>query len=316
MAYYEKKIIYLSLLENGDKIKNAGFVKMEITDTCYKMDMRISGLPIHINKKCNITFVTHSEEEYVADKIMIHNGGGNWSSNFKNGIIKEMQGTGQGFGFDDVCSFYVEISESQAIEGVLTKSAAPAKQKKIVEKRLIEKKPVEKKKNEVIKEIPKPEIVELKAGNIPMPEIVQGEKENKNSENNIVIDKVILNDKWQQLMQIYPVVHPYEDEREYVSIEPKDFVIMTGDYQHLANNSFLLHGYYNYRHIILGKEQNVTEGTKDEKKNEHNFYIGVPGVYYEREKMVALMFGFEAFECVGGKAEPGRNGYYLRKVQI
>ena len=32
----------------------------------------------------------------------------------------------------------------------------------------------------------------------------------------------------------------YEDEREYISIQPRDFVIMTSDYQHLANNSFLL----------------------------------------------------------------------------
>ena len=69
------------------------------------------------------------------------------------------------------------------------------------------------------------------------------------------------------------------------------------------NNSFLLHGFYNYRHVILGKEGEV-------------HYLGVPGVFYEREKMVALMFGFEAFECCGGKAEPGKFGYYLRRVRI
>ena len=121
----------------------------------------------------------------------------------------------------------------------------------------------------------------------------------------IRIEEVILNDKWAQLCQTYPVVHPYEDEREYISIQPKDFVIMTGDYQHLANNSFLLHGFYNYRHLILGREW---QGDC--------FYLGVPGVYYEREKMVARMFGFEAFECSGGRAEAGRFGYYLRKVNI
>ena len=32
--------------------------------------------------------------------------------------------------------------------------------------------------------------------------------------------------------------------------------------------------------------------------------------------LVALMFGFEAFECSGGKAEAGKFGYYLRKVRI
>lgn len=160
----------------------------------------------------------------------------------------------------------------------------------------------------------------------------------------IRMEEMILNDKWEQLRRMYPIVHPYEDEREYISIQPKDFVVMTGDYQHLANNSFLLHGFYNYRHIVLGKELrdekpgNIPEDGKnkgidrgqenviDKKKDEINgsegetvredFYLGVPGVYYEREKMVALMFGFEAFECCGGKAESGKFGYYLRRVKI
>lgn len=129
-------------------------------------------------------------------------------------------------------------------------------------------------------------------------------------------DHIILNDKWQQLMRLYPVVHPYEDDREYISIQPKDFVIMTGDFQHLANNSFLLHGFYNYRYLVLGKEWGTAQSQSADEDRTESFYLGVPGVYYEREKMVALMFGFEAFECVGGRAEPGTFGYYLRKVKI
>ena len=78
---------------------------------------------------------------------------------------------------------------------------------------------------------------------------------------------------------------------------------MSGKYQHLVNNSFLLHGFYNYRHVILGKEGEA-------------YYLGVPGVFYEREKMVALMFGFEAFECESGESKAGEFGYYLRKVEL
>jgi hypothetical protein len=110
-------------------------------------------------------------------------------------------------------------------------------------------------------------------------------------------------DKWHQLLQNYNQINPYNDERIYLSLEPKDFVIMSAEYQHLAHNSFLLHGFYNYRHIILGKEND-------------ELYLGVPGVYYEREKMVAKMFGFEAFECEGRKAENGKFGYYLKKVKL
>lgn len=108
--------------------------------------------------------------------------------------------------------------------------------------------------------------------------------------------------KWEQLLATYEQIHPYADNRIYVKLEPKDFIILRENYQHLVNNSFLLHGFYNYRYLILGKEQ--------------DFYLGVPGVFYEREKMVALMFGFEAFECEGGEAEEGKFGYYLRKVEL
>ncbi|MDE6406679.1 MAG: hypothetical protein K2M20_13620 [Lachnospiraceae bacterium] len=110
-------------------------------------------------------------------------------------------------------------------------------------------------------------------------------------------------DKWEQILDTYDNIHPYGDGRVYVKLEPKDFIILSGKYQHLVNNSFLLHGFYNYRHVILGKEG---EG----------YYLGVPGVFYEREKMVALMFGFEAFECESGEAKAGEFGYYLRKVEL
>lgn len=108
--------------------------------------------------------------------------------------------------------------------------------------------------------------------------------------------------KWEQLLATYEQIHPYGDSRVYVKLEPKDFVVLPSGYQHLVNNSFLLHGFYNYRYLILGREK--------------DFYLGVPGVFYEREKMVALMFGFEAFECEGGNAEEGKFGYYLRKVEL
>lgn len=108
--------------------------------------------------------------------------------------------------------------------------------------------------------------------------------------------------KWEQLLATYEQIHPYGDNRVYVKLAPKDFVILPSGYQHLVNNSFLLHGFYNYRYLILGKEK--------------DFYLGVPGVFYEREKMVALMFGFEAFECEGGNAKEGKFGYYLRKVEL
>ncbi|MBD5526387.1 MAG: hypothetical protein HDR04_18705 [Lachnospiraceae bacterium] len=148
---------------------------------------------------------------------------------------------------------------------------------------------------------------QLRYANTPTKVIVTEElsrrtaKENESEQENIPIYPV-KEDKWEQILDTYEKIHPYGDERVYVKIEPKDFVILQSKYQHLVNNSFLLHGFYNYRYIILGREQ--------------DYYLGVPGVFYEREKMVALMFGFEAFECPGGNVRAGEFGYYLRKVEL
>ena len=50
----------------------------------------------------------------------------------------------------------------------------------------------------------------------------------------------------------------------------------------LANNNFLMHGYYNYHHLVL-------------LENNSQFMLGVPGIYHEKEKRAAEIFGFPKF---------------------
>lgn len=114
-------------------------------------------------------------------------------------------------------------------------------------------------------------------------------------------------DKWEQLSRQYPHIHPFGDAREYLSITPRDFIILSRKYQNLVQNSFLLHGYYNYGHVIL---------TKIKERDGENFYLGVPGVYFTREKQAALMFGFEGFEAGTEQAVDGGFGYYMKQVDI
>ena len=56
----------------------------------------------------------------------------------------------------------------------------------------------------------------------------------------------------------------------------------------IANNSFLLHGYYNFRHILFGRVRDNLDNTK--------YFIGVPGMYCNRERYMASMFGFNNFK--------------------
>ena len=84
-------------------------------------------------------------------------------------------------------------------------------------------------------------------------------------------------------------------------------MILKSQYHKLVNNSFLLHGYYNYEHLLLAKI---------DKRGVDKYYIGVPGNYYEKEKQVAIMFGFESFECKTEPAGDGDFGYYMISVEI
>ncbi len=113
--------------------------------------------------------------------------------------------------------------------------------------------------------------------------------------------------KWEQLSSIYPHIHPFRDAREFLSVGPEDFVVLRERCYQMTHNSFLLHGYYNYRHLLLMRQE-ISEGVK--------YYIGVPGNFYEREKQVARMFGFESFEGTREPAWEGDFGYYLIAVEL
>ena len=113
--------------------------------------------------------------------------------------------------------------------------------------------------------------------------------------------------KWEQLDAIYPHIVPFGDRRRYLQISPGDFVILKEKSYRKVNNSFLLHGYFTYKHLILCKML---------KKGENVYYVGVPGRFFDREKEVALLFGFESFEGGIEPAKEGDFGYYMMRVEL
>ncbi len=50
----------------------------------------------------------------------------------------------------------------------------------------------------------------------------------------------------------------------------------------LANNNFLIHGYTNYQHLMIIREQGKA-------------YLGIPGFYHKKEETAAKSFGFPIF---------------------
>ena len=85
-------------------------------------------------------------------------------------------------------------------------------------------------------------------------------------------------------------IDAFEDDYFYdcVEVTPELLKQLPIEDDAVVNNSFLVHGYYNFKHILFGK---VCEND-----NNTRYFIGVPGMYCNRERYMASMFGFSNFK--------------------
>ena len=93
---------------------------------------------------------------------------------------------------------------------------------------------------------------------------------------------------------------------ECVKIVPQDIGRLPIGNWRLGSNSFLSHGYYQYRYLMMGIVKY---------KDKDRYVIGIPGVYNGKEKYLANMFGFNLFIPVKPtKVLTGNFGYWIWEV--
>ena len=103
-----------------------------------------------------------------------------------------------------------------------------------------------------------------------------------------------------------------EDEHEYIEekqtakervekIDLTDIKKLPQRNWYLSRNSFLLHGFLNYHYLVI-------RNTEEKGKNVR--YLGVPGIYEEPERMMAMLFGFTDY--IEGDEPPV--GYWLCRI--
>lgn len=109
--------------------------------------------------------------------------------------------------------------------------------------------------------------------------------------------------EWELIRSSCHKVETCKQLGEVYRVNKGNFAVLPESMKHILQNSFLVHGLMNYGYLLLFRV--------DEKVRQ--FGVGVPGVYYEKEKLVAEMFGFPQFWC-DGKSDNGKFGYYLRIV--
>lgn len=116
---------------------------------------------------------------------------------------------------------------------------------------------------------------------------------------------------WDRLRVTYPKVTAFEcaDGCEILVIKPQDIGLLPRENWVYGNNSFLLHGYYNYRYLILARLGKPGERGR--------YILGVPGHYGNNEKYMAVMFGFDRF--VRSTRQPPRDsrfGYWYTDLNF
>ena len=92
----------------------------------------------------------------------------------------------------------------------------------------------------------------------------------------------------EKMLQSKPPYTPCRDGRvDYsVRITPEDLRCLPKESKEYIENSYLLHGYFRYRHMLLGRRLG---------KGKEEYVLMVPGVYSGKEAGVARLFGFPEF---------------------
>ncbi len=326
---FERKIKYLDYLENGERVRGGGFLKLETGAEYFKMELTVKGVRGEKESVRDVILCGNGREA-ILGKIQLKEGQGEFrytcrlDSETGDAEIGDTGITCEnlvgiriplGEGRETACIWEkVRFSTEQAEKTVLEQKQ-PAEQRRFeeVSEKLFEKqRRLEEPSARQQEKQKQPEKHKQSEKSMDKPSVEQEQYERSSAARDTAVKELpeaapLKENKWLQLCAIYPHINPFQDRREYLSIGPEDFVLLSEDSYRAAGNSFMLHGYYNYRHLILARE---------ERRGEIVYYVGVPGNYYDREKQVAVMFGFESFECAQEPAQSSDFGYYMMRVQL
>ncbi len=99
--------------------------------------------------------------------------------------------------------------------------------------------------------------------------------------------------------------HPFRDDEftDCVQIKLCDLLPLQQENWKVGRSNFLQHGYYLYRHLLLGR-------TKD-----GQYILGVPGMRNQQEEYMAQLFGYNHFKIVASGGCRRRFGYWYRIME-
>lgn len=284
-------IRYLYEYENGQRIRNVGFVKVEERDESTTLNIHGKGLRLNGDETLKL-YIFYMDENVCR---------GIWQGDITNvnpalnyRLIFTEEDTGRPENFGRIEGIILELSDNRKFAAVWNDMEVDVNGMRLWDEEMM---PEE---NEVEQVAPESLGVRLEKEN---------NAENSQEENTPESEE----------RPIGFVVEPEPEIDTYINpTKPQIQKIMRGDIARLprcewrlANNSFLVHGFHNYHHLIFMEDGD-------------GFWLGVPGIFHAREAKAAEAFGFPRFlrvddedlNLADDEKEPMEEfGYWCRKVR-
>lgn len=302
MSDYKRFVSYIYEYVGGEKKESAGFVKVNARGEECKIWVHMKGFYVHGQQPYRAYICTGEKERllgYPLGALENRNGALEWNCATKTDSLME-----SGLALEESRGLYIEggnrifaaewddypvdvnrfepINESARQETAETKEGLQALE--LVE---AEEASAEPEVKEVLEVSAEPDGIESAA---------QTEQEKPDARK----------EQWSYLTRHFPVAQYMDGEARICSVRlnSRDLSRIPRDKWGLGNNSFLFHGFYQYQHLLLLRAQ---QGEAVQ------YCVGVPGVYNEKEQMMASLFGFQEFKVLNGPAarEDGF-GYWCR----
>ena len=341
---FRRFLSYIYAYENGRKLRNAGFVKVEIREQRMKVQVAVNGIYQKGGRPVELFLIDDREKRIKVGEISLLNGHGEFRSSTNTENVWN-----SGYAFSQICGiclqgagnrnqFYMTLWKDVKREALKEEPkekeerkpemiyVAPVQQEETKsgeEKEKAEKtskteeceEEPEGQKTESCEETPEKqkaesceEIHEAEAGKEEAEAILHAAEVEKT-------ESLIL---WKKLCSRYPhvdirpVISNTEASRsglhicEVIRIRPSDIGRLPRNNWILAQNQFVRQAYSRFRQIFLLR----MEGKNSDGLEENQWFIGVPGENSEQERALAKIFGFtDYFPCRNG-------GFWYTKIYM
>lgn len=274
MAGMQRFVTYIYAYENGQKSSNAGYAKIETRGNAGRMEIHFTGSGISGGMgKVSFLYVEEGRLHAIpVGELRVENGRAMEQYTFRTMMMLDTELSFDGMvGLEIVDineqryrSFWRDIeninfSEPRGNAGVEKDELPVQKQQEDLQERSQEQIP-----KEILEDA---EQESLHTMEIPM----------RN-----VFPNYTMEDIWRNMEKNRTCVQ-INEEVCALQIELNDLRELPKKHWYLGNNSFLLHGFFNYHYLLWGRLPNG------------RWFLGVPGAFERQERVIASVFGFPGF---------------------